>query len=91
MEFMEQGRSGTWFAEWLVDGWPDALPALRVIGSDQDPVMEPVEAIMALAKSIPVVWAQIKSVPGKEERLREFLAELIVYSPPAQEEEEPQA
>ena len=87
---LRDGWSGADFAEWLDAGYPDAISALRQIGSDLTPPVPPVDAIIDIANSIPQVWSQIEPVPGLEAKLRTYLAEIITWQPePDQEEEQP--
>lgn len=88
MTWMDEGKSGGDYAEWL-DADPShrhVIRQLRQIGADQVPPVQPVDAILAIAKSIPLAWRMIESVPGKEEQLRQFLTEIIVWTP---EQEQP--
>ncbi len=84
----QPGRSGTDYGDWLM-GSPttaDVIPAFRALGADQQPPMTPVEYIIATAKSVPVVWNQIAHAPEGEMKLREFLTELVMWTPPPPEE-----
>ena len=88
-------RTGTDFADWL-DASPttkQVIPALRRIGSDKVPPVPPVDEIINIAKSVPLIWNQIGPVPKAEEKLREFLTEIITWTPapPDDEPEEPNA
>jgi hypothetical protein len=70
---------GEMFANWLNAGYPTALGALRQVGSDWNPPMAPVDAILRLAKQTTVIWSMIEPVQGMEARLRQFLAECITF------------
>lgn len=93
LSFFMNRRSGTDFGDWLMAS-PEhekVIPLMRQIGADLEPPMEPVEAILAICQGIPMIWSQIGPVPGEEARLRDFLTELITWTPaPDEPGEEPQ-
>jgi hypothetical protein len=84
------GRSGTDFGDWLAAGatTQEAIPAFRMLGSDQNPPMTPVDFMIALAKGIPVIWGGIERIPEGEAKFREFLTELVMWTPAQPEEPE---
>jgi hypothetical protein len=82
----DKGWSGTNFAQWLDAGWPDAIAAIRRIGSNTTPPTEPVEAIIAIAKRISPIWAMVSKKPNGENRLRRFLAEIVTYESEADDD-----
>jgi hypothetical protein len=86
-----RGDKGDVFANWLSATWPDAIIALRQVGSEQPPMpwsgKPPVEAMVWIAQQIPPLWAQIASVPGGEARLRQFLTDVVAWTPESEEEE----
>jgi hypothetical protein len=91
-EMMQPPHSwtGEQFGDWLNAGYPDAINALRQIGSDWAPPVAPVDAIIQIAQEIPVIWSMIGPVPGTEAKLRQFLTELVMWTPPEAQPDEPE-
>ncbi len=87
-----KGDDPGWFAEWLNDGFPNALTELRKIGFEDPPMpwsvsqhpenpdWGPVEAIMDLIRHQPD-WKMAKLIPNAEERLTLFIRGVLGWTP----------
>jgi hypothetical protein len=79
----QRRATGDEWADWVESGWPGTIRALRVIGAEKG--VMPVDEIIRIAKSVPLLWNQISPLKDGEERLRQFLAEVITWEPPEEQ------